>query len=154
VFDYCKVINLKHTDEQAEDNKELVQEPEPVIRSQTVVLRRSSDGKKQENADDDKTQAQQQERQDQPIVRSRTVLLKQSAEIDQQGDKQEEKDSSLDPPESSTRADREDVYSKEHQRIPGPPDSPRSQPKSPRSQRRVTSSEENNSTEQIAMQDK
>ena len=80
-----------------------IQEPEPVIRSQTVVLRRSSDGKKQENADDDKTQAQQQERQDQPIIRSRTVLLKQSAEIDQQGDKQEEKDSSLDPPESSTR---------------------------------------------------
>ena len=53
-----------------------------------------------------------------------------------------------------SRADREDVYLKEHQRIPGPPDSPRSQPKSPRSQRRVTSSEENNSTEQIAMQDK
>lgn len=81
-----------------------IQEPEPVIRSQTVVLRRSSDGKKQEDGDDDEIQAQQQERQDQPVIRSTTVLLKQSAEIDQQGDKQEEKDSSsLDPPESSAR---------------------------------------------------
>lgn len=53
-----------------------------------------------------------------------------------------------------SRADRDDVYSKEHQRIPRPPDSPRSQPKSSRSQRRVTSSEENKSTEQIPMQDK
>ena len=68
------------------------------------MLRRSSDEKKQGNGDDDnETQSQQQEIQDQPVIRSTTVLLKQSAEIDQQGYRQEEIESSLEPPERNTR---------------------------------------------------
>lgn len=67
-------------------------------------MRRSSDVKKQENGDDDERQAHehQQEIQDQPVIRSRTVL-KQSVEKDQQEYKQEEKDSSLEPPENNAR---------------------------------------------------
>ncbi|XP_078346621.1 katanin-interacting protein-like isoform X3 [Oculina patagonica] len=150
VFDYCKVINLTHTDQQPEDNKEPVQEAEPVIRSQTVVLRRSSDVNKQENREDE---GHQQEIQDQPVIRSTTVLLKQSVKEDQQEYKQEIEDCS-EPPESNIRAYKDDIYSEEHQRIPKPPGSPRMQPKSPRSQPRVTSAEERKTAEQIPTQDR
>lgn len=82
----------------------LIQEPEPVIRSQTVVLRRSSDGKKQENRDEEarQTLGDQQEIQDKPVIRSTTVLLKQSAEKDQQECKHKQ-ENNLEPQESNSR---------------------------------------------------
>jgi len=68
-------------------------------------LRRSSDGKEQENKDDDErqTDGHPQEMQDQPVIRSTTVLLKRSADKDQQGYKPEETDRSLEPPQRNAR---------------------------------------------------
>ena len=57
----------------------LRQEPEPIIRSQTVVLRRSSDAEKQGNVEGDDSQQEMRSE-----SRSKTVLLKQSDDKDKQ----------------------------------------------------------------------
>ena len=79
----------------------LPKEPEPFIRSQTVVLRRSNDAEKQESAEGRETIENQQDVQDQSVARSKTVLLKQSVDQDKQANEQEIKGTSLDPPGSA-----------------------------------------------------
>ena len=77
------------------------QEPGLGIRSQTVVLRRSSDLEKQDSAEAGGKHKQEEQRMSD--TRSKTVLLKKSVKKDQQENKLEVKDSSSKPFDSGSR---------------------------------------------------
>lgn len=140
VFDYCKVINLIHTNEQSEGSKEQAQDPEPIIRSETVVLRRSVDGQKEEN-EEMSAAVECDKSSEQDVSRCKTVLLKSSAEEDPQRKERGIKDNSVEQYKNERHA-KDGKQSKEHEMIPKPPESPRMHLKSPRPHRQEKSAEE------------
>ncbi|RMX37150.1 hypothetical protein pdam_00023677, partial [Pocillopora damicornis] len=152
VFDYCKVINLIHTNEKSEGSKEQAQDPEPIIRSETVVLRRSVDGQKEEN-EEMSAAVECDKSSEQDVSRCKTVLLKSSAEEDPQRKQRDIKDNSVEQYKNERHA-KDGKQSKEHEMIPKPPESPRMHPKSPRPHRQEKSAEESKAGQQQQGQDR
>ncbi|XP_022794557.1 protein KIAA0556-like [Stylophora pistillata] len=152
VFDYGKVINLTHTKEQSAGNKEQAQDPEPIIRSETVVLRRSVDGQKDENKERGAA-VKCDDNSEHDVSRSKTVFLKSSTEEDPQGKERDIKADSVGQYKNE-RPVKGGKHSKEHDKIPKPPESPRMYPKSPRPHRQEKSAEESKAGQQQQGQDK
>lgn len=114
VFDYCKMINLlpMHQQSKNQRSRDSEQDPEPFIRSQTVVLKRLSDAERKENNKGEEKDLldTQQAIQGQIMSRSKTVLLKSADHKDQ------ENELSVDKPESKSKE---------------PQESPTTQPRAP-----------------------
>ncbi|KAM7448574.1 hypothetical protein ABFA07_003481 [Porites harrisoni] len=155
VFDYSKVINLTSTEHIAEEEKDVPQEPEPIIRSETVVLRRSSEPETVPKDSPKDHAVPTQVQQDQSHARSKTVLLKQTAQRNYLVDEQDATHSSSKLTDRVSRGDKEHIRSDEHPKIPKPPESPRTHSRSPRFSQRKASADENKlSTEHMVEKDR
>lgn len=131
VFDYCQVINLLPTLLQSEHGKDIEKDPEPIIRSETVVLRRSVDAEKREIVEGEENNQQVLS---QLAPRCKTVLLTSAEKVDQENE--------LIDVQSQPGTDKPDSKPVEHQKIPKPPELQRTHPRSPRTHGRPLSTEE------------